>query len=460
MYQLNFDIPAKLHFTGIGGISMSGLAEIMLSRGFTVTGSDSKQSEITNHLESLGATVFCGHASENVADDTDVLIYTAAVREDNPELIAAKEKNIPMLTRAQFLGQIMKNYKISIGVSGTHGKTTTTSMIAQILLKADTDPTISVGGVMPAIKGNTRVGHSDYIITESCEYTNSFLSFPPKIGIILNIAADHLDFFKDLDDIRKSFKKYASLIPEDGVLIINSDIENYEEITGDLKCKVITYGSDPEKSMYYAENIVYDEFARGSFDLAVNGKVTSRVHLAVTGEHNISNALASIACAYALNLDTSDILSGLQEYSGTNRRFQYKGNLRGVTIIDDYAHHPDEIRATISTAKHYPHNRMWVVFQPHTYTRTKALLDDFAKELSKADVIVLADIYAAREKNTIGISSEDLMKKIKNLGSEAYYFPSFNEIENFLLKNITKNDLLITMGAGDVVNIGEDLLGK
>lgn len=460
MYQLNFNKPAKLHFTGIGGISMSGLAEIMLGKGFTITGSDFKKTEITGHLEALGATVFYGHRPENVSEDVDVLIYTAAVKADNPELIAAKEYHIPILTRAQFLGQIMKNYNISIGVSGTHGKTTTTSMISQILLEAKTDPTILVGGVMPAINGNTRVGHSDYMITESCEYTNSFLSFPPKIGIILNIAADHLDFFKDLDDIRQSFRKYASLIPEDGILIINTDIDNYEEITEGLKCRIITYGSDAKKSMYRAENIVYDDFACGSFDLVINGKTASHVRLAVTGEHNVYNALASIATAYALRLDESDVLSGLQKYTGTDRRFQYKGTLKGVTVIDDYAHHPDEIRATISTAKHYPHNRMWVVFQPHTYTRTKALLDEFAKELSEADVVVLADIYAAREKNTVGISSKDLMKKIKDLGKEVYYFPSFNEIENFLLKKIIKNDMLITMGAGDVVNIGEDLLGK
>ncbi|MCR5703821.1 MAG: UDP-N-acetylmuramate--L-alanine ligase [Eubacterium sp.] len=460
MYELNFNIPAKLHFTGIGGISMSGLAEIMLSRGFTVTGSDSRESDITNHLEKLGATVFYGQKAENVADDVEVLIYTAAVKQDNPELVAAKEKNIPMLTRAEFLGQIMKNYKMSIGVSGTHGKTTTTSMISQILLEADTDPTILVGGIMPTIKGNTRVGHSEHIITESCEYTNSFLSFPPKVGIILNVAADHLDFFKDLDDIRHSFKTYASLIPEDGALIINSDIDDIDYFTKDLKCKVVKVGSDPEKSDYSATNITFDEFAHGSYDLVIHGEKKMHVQLSVTGEHNIYNSLASIATAHVLGLKDEDILKGLQQYGGTDRRFQYKGKVQGFTIIDDYAHHPDEIRATISTAKHYPHEKLWVVFQPHTYTRTKALLDEFATELSKADAVILADIYAAREKNTLGISSKDVMEKIKEIGTETYYFPTFEEIEQFLLKKVSKNDLLITMGAGDVVNIGEDLLKK
>lgn len=460
MYKLDFDIPAKLHFTGIGGISMSALAEIMLSRGFAITGSDSKESEITKHLETLGATVFYGQKASNVSEDIDVLVYTAAVKEDNPELMAAKELGIPLLTRAQFLGQIMKNYPTAIGVAGTHGKTTTTSMLSQVMLAADTDPTILVGGIMPAIKGNTRVGHSDKLITEACEYTNSFLSFSPTIGIILNVAADHLDFFKDLDDIRLSFRKYAELIPENGALIINSDIDDVEYFTNGLKCNVITVGSDSSKSNYSPKNITYDDFARGSYDLVINGDTTTHIVLKVTGEHNIYNSLATIAAAHFMGINDSDILAGLQQYGGTDRRFQYKGKIGGVSIIDDYAHHPDEIIATINTAKHYPHKKMWVVFQPHTYTRTKSLLPEFAESLSKADAVVLADIYAAREKNTLGISSKNLMAEIEKLGCEVYYFPSFNEIENFLLENCSTEDLLITMGAGDVVKIGEHLLGN
>lgn len=460
MYKLDFNVPAKIHFTGIGGISMSALAEIMLSRGFTVTGSDSRESEITKHLESVGATVYYGQKAQNVSKDTEVLIYTAAVKEDNPELVAAKELNIPLLTRAQFLGQIMKNYPVAIGVAGTHGKTTTTSMLSQVMLEADTDPTILVGGIMPAIKGNTRVGHSDKLITEACEYTNSFLSFSPTIGIILNVAADHLDFFKDLDDIRHSFRKYAELIPENGALIINSDIDNVEYFTEGLKCNVITVGSDASKSNYSPANVTFDDFARGSYDLIVNGDVKNHVTLKVTGEHNIYNSLATIAAAHFMGIEDSNILAGLLQYDGTDRRFQYKGTVGEVTIIDDYAHHPDEIIATIDTAKHYPHKKMWVVFQPHTYTRTKSLLSEFAQALSNADAVVLADIYAAREKNTLGISSEDLKKEIEKLGSEVHYFPTFNEIENFLLENCSTQDLLITMGAGDVVKIGEHLLGN
>ena len=460
MYNLDFNTPANLHFTGIGGISMSALAEIMISRGFTVTGSDSHETKITDHLESLGAKIFYNQVAGNISSDIDVLIYTAAIKQDNPELVKAKELGIPLLTRAEFLGQIMLNYPMAIGVSGTHGKTTTTSMLSQIMLEGNTDPTILVGGIMPAIHGNTRVGHSDKLITEACEYTNSFLSFKPNMAIILNVAADHLDFFKDLDDIRHSFRKFAELVPDDGFLVINSDIDNLEYFTDGLKCKVITVGSDPAKSDYSATNIEFDQFAKGSYDLVVNGEKSFHVALNVTGEHNIYNSLAAIAAAHAMGISDENIKAGLTQYGGTDRRFQYKGKVGDVTIIDDYAHHPDEITATIKTAKHYPHKKMWVVFQPHTYSRTKSLLPEFGKALKEADAVVLADIYAAREKDTLGVSSLDVKKEIEKYGTEVHYYPSFSEIENFLLESCSPGDLLITMGAGDVVKIGEHLLGK
>lgn len=460
MYNLDFNTPANLHFTGIGGISMSALAEIMISRGFTVTGSDSHESKITDHLESLGAKIFYNQVAGNISSDIDVLIYTAAIKQDNPELVKAKELGIPLLTRAEFLGQIMLNYPMAIGVSGTHGKTTTTSMLSQIMLEGNTDPTILVGGIMPAIHGNTRVGHSDKLITEACEYTNSFLSFKPNMAIILDVASDHLDFSKDLDDIRHSFRKFAELVPDDGFLVINSDIDNLEYFTDGLKCKVITVGSDPAKSDYSATNIEFDQFAKGSYDLVVNGEKSFHVALNVTGEHNIYNSLAAIAAAHAMGISDENIKAGLTQYGGTDRRFQYKGKVGDVTIIDDYAHHPDEITATIKTAKHYPHKKMWVVFQPHTYSRTKSLLPEFGKALKEADAVVLADIYAAREKDTLGVSSLDVKKEIEKYGTEVHYYPSFSEIENFLLESCSPGDLLITMGAGDVVKIGEHLLGK
>ena len=459
MYQIDFQKPLHIHFIGIGGISMSGLAEILMGEGFTVSGSDTKESPLTKSLEEKGAKIFYGQRASNIMDTTEAVVYTAAIHPDNPEFAKAKEKNLPMLTRAQLLGQIMRNYDTPIAISGTHGKTTTTSMVSHILLEGKCDPTISVGGILPAIGGNIRVGESETFVTEACEYTNSFLSFFPKISIILNIDADHLDFFKDLDDIRHSFRRFADLLPSDGTLIINADIPDYQEITKELPCRVVTYGLEQEAD-YQAKDITFDKYGHASFTVYKNGRKTGSYYLRVPGMHNVSNALASIALGHLLGLTEEVIIKGLGSFTGTDRRFQYKGEVAGVTVIDDYAHHPTEIEATLHAAGNYPHQKIWCVFQPHTYTRTKALLPEFAKALTLADHVVLADIYAARETDTLGISSEDLQKCIQELGTPCEYFPTFDEIENFLLENCSRGDLLITMGAGDVVNIGEHLLGK
>lgn len=460
MYHIDFEKPCHVHFIGIGGISMSGLAEILLERGFTVSGSDSKESELTKTLEAHGAAVFYGQRAENIKEGIDAIVYTAAVHPDNPEFAAAKEKGLPILTRAELLGQIMKNYKRSIAVSGTHGKTTTTSMLTEILMDAQTNPTISVGGMLDTIGGNIRVGGPELFVTEACEYTNSFLSFFPTMEIILNIEADHLDFFKDIDDIRRSFRRFAELLPENGVLIINSDIRNYEEICGGLPIRVITVGRDPEKSHYSAAEITYDAHACATYRLVVDGVMGDTITLNVPGAHNVYNSLAAIAAAHELGIGNDRIRDGLSRYAGTHRRFERKGTLGGVTIIDDYAHHPQEIAATLAAAKNYPHREVWCVFQPHTYTRTKMLMDDFAKALSAADHVVLADIYAARETDTLGISSKMLADKVALLGTDTHYYPTFDEIETFLLKNCIPGDLLITMGAGDIVKVGEKLLGQ
>ena len=364
-----------------------------------------------------------------------------------------------MLTRAELLGQIMKNYQLPIAVAGTHGKTTTTSMISHVLLEAKADPTISVGGILPAIHGNIRVGNSETFITEACEYTNSFLSFFPKISIILNIDADHLDFFKDLDDIRHSFRLFAEKLPADGTLIINGDISNVEEITNNLPCEVITYGLEKD-AQYTAANITFDETAHASFDCLHNGECIGRFSLAVPGLHNVSNALSAIALGVKTGMDLDTVRRGILHFGGTDRRFQYKGKVAGVTIIDDYAHHPTEIAATLKTAANYPHKTTWCVFQPHTYTRTKALMDEFADVLATAERVILADIYAARETDNLGVSSSDLCDKINERGGKAYYFPTFDEIEAFLLENCINGDVLITMGAGDVYKIGESILGQ
>ncbi|MBR4671064.1 MAG: UDP-N-acetylmuramate--L-alanine ligase [Butyrivibrio sp.] len=464
MYTIDFNKPVHIYFMGIGGISMSGLAHILIEKGFKVSGSDSKESAMTRTLSDNGVTVFYGQCAENIenSEHIDAVVYTAAVHPDNPEFIAVKNAGIPMLTRAELLGQIMKEYKLPVAISGTHGKTTTTSMLSKILLEADTDPTLSIGGVFKDIGGNIRVGSSDYFVTEACEYTNSFLSFFPKISVISNIDADHLDFFKDLDDIRHSFKRFAALLPDDGTLVINGDIDNVGEITEGLSCSIITYGSK-DTFDYYPTDITYDEKGNPSYKAHMPGEKVLDIKLAVPGIHNVYNSLAAIAVSNVLGIDEEHMTAALSLFGGTSRRFEYKGDIHGVTIIDDYAHHPTEIKATLTAAQNYPHNKIWCVFQPHTYTRTKALLNEFADALSLADHVILADIYAARETDNLGISSRTLRDKIVELGHECNYFPTiqgFGEIEKFLLQNCTKGDLLITMGAGDVVKIGDELLGK
>ena len=458
MYKINFQEPIHIHFIGIGGISMSGLAEILFEEHFTISGSDSKESELTRHLEHMGMQIFYGQKASNIIEGIDLIVYTAAIREDNPEFAAAKAAGVPMLTRAELLGQIMRNYDTPIAVSGTHGKTTTTSMLSHILMAADCDPTISVGGILPSIGGNIRVGHSENFITEACEYTNSFLKFHPTAGIILNIDADHLDFFKDLDDIRHSFHRFAKLLPKDGVLIINSDIEKLDAITNDLDCRIITFGLE-NPADYEAKDITFGEDGCGSFELVRFGKETGiRVRLSVIGRHNVANALSAIATAEYYDIPMETIQEGLLAFHGTERRFEQKGSFHGVTVVDDYAHHPTEIKATLQAAAKFPHKRLWCVFQPHTYSRTRALLHEFAEALSLADNVVLADIYAAREADPGDISSKTLQEEMKKLGKDAYYFPDFEQIKKFLLENCIDGDLLITMGAGNIVTIGEDLV--
>ena len=459
MYNINFNQPIHLHFIGIGGISMSGLAEILLKEQFHISGSDAKESELTEKLTSLGADISYGQRASNIKEGIDAVVYTAAIHPDNPELQAAKERQIPTLTRAELLGQIMDNYQDSIAVSGTHGKTTTTSMITEILLEACTDPTISIGGILKSIDGNIRVGKSNVFLTEACEYTNSFLNFYPKYALILNIEEDHMDFFKNLEHIRHSFHQFAGNVLAEGTLILNSEIPDYQELTKDLKCKVLTYGLTPSDS-YYADNITFNTKGCGNFTLMCKDHTIGMISMSVPGEHNVSNAVAACALALEMGLSFDCIQAALTHFGGTARRFEHKGQLGGITIIDDYAHHPTEIKATLKAAKNCGQNRIICVFQPHTYTRTKAFLKEFAQALSAADLIILADIYAAREQNTIGISSQDLQQELQNLGCECHYFPSFDEIENFLLKKCINGDLLITMGAGDIVQVGEHLLGN
>lgn len=459
MYQIDFSKPVKVHFIGIGGISMSGLAQVLMSAGFKVSGSDSHESELTVKLSEEGADIMYGQRKGNIADDVDVVVYTAAVHADNPEYMEAVERGVPMLSRAELLGEMMVNYKTAIAVSGTHGKTSTTSMLSEILIGADTDPTISVGGILPSIGGNIRIGKSDCFVTEACEYTNSFLSFFPTMEIILNIGEDHLDFFKDIDDIRQSFRLFAEKLDKNGTLIINGDIDKVSELTKDLECRVVTFGTENCSFGYYAKDISYDNLARATFTLCYGNEELFTATLNVPGEHNVINAAAAAVAALLCGVAADDVKRGLEAYKGVDRRFQYKGEIGGLMIVDDYAHHPDEIIATLTAAKKTGASKVWCVFQPHTYTRTKAFLEEFAEALCLADEVILAKIYPARETDTLGVSSANLASEIEKRGKKAVYFESFDDIENFILQNCVHGEMLITMGAGDIVKLGESLLG-
>lgn len=457
MYQIDFNNPVHIHFIGIGGISMSGLAEILLSEGFTVSGSDNSASALTDKLKADGAVITIGQRPENITGDIDLVVYTAAIHPDNPEYAAAAAAGLPMLSRAQLLGQIMKNYRTPICVAGTHGKTTTTSMISEILIAAGLDPTLSVGGMLKSIGGNLRIGHGDCFVAEACEYTNSFHSFFPKYAIILNVEEDHMDFFHDISEIRSSFRTFAGLLPADGALILNGGIDHAEEITKDLACPVITFGTD-EHCDYYPEDISYDGSGRAAYTLC-HGEERFRVELGVVGEHNVLNSLSAIALSDILGVSRDRMLGALKTFTGTDRRFEVKGRLGGITVLDDYAHHPTEIRATLKAAGNYPHRELWCVFQPHTYSRTRAFLPEFAEALSAADHVLLAPIYAARETDHLGVSSDDIAVLLAQKGCDAHSFAYFDDIETHLLEHAQEGDLILTMGAGDVWQIGEKLLG-
>ncbi len=442
----------KVHFIGIGGISMSGLAEILLKNGYTVSGSDMKNSNIVEKLRNKGAKIYIGHSADNI-QDSDLVVYTAAISEDNPELQKAMELNLPMMDRAEFLGKIMLGHKYNVAVAGTHGKTTTTSMLAHIVIEEQVDPTILVGGELDIIKGNVLAGNSDYFVTEACEYKGSFLKFHPYIGIILNVDADHLDFYRDMNHIKDTFNKFIDIIPEDGFLVCNSDDKNVSGILNGHKCNIMTYGIN--NGEYTAKNITYNSLGCGSYDLYKKDEMLFSIDLNVPGEHNILNSLAAVCTSLALNISKESIIKGLFNFRGTHRRFEFKGSKNGVNVIDDYAHHPTEIIATLNACKNYPHKDLYVVFQPHTYTRTITLFHDFVKAFNGVEHLLLADIYAAREKDTGIISSVKLGDAIRLTGLNAINYHSFEEIVNYLKSNAKDGDLIITVGAGDVNLVGE-----
>lgn len=451
------DTNKKVHFIGIGGISMSGLAAVLLNNGFKVSGSDSKESNITNSLKAKGAEIHIGHRRENI-QDVDLVVYTAAIPQDNPEIVEAKDKNIHLMDRAEFLGHIMKGHKYNVAVAGTHGKTTTTSMITNITLKAELDPTILVGGEVDVIGGNYRIGSSEYFVTEACEYKESFLRFFPYIGIILNIDADHLDYYRDLNHITETFKKFSKLIPKDGYLIGYNEDSNVAKILEEADCNVLSYGFS--NANVTAKNIEYNNMGCASFTVCKDGEDLFDLKLNMPGKHNVLNALSSVCVGLIFGLSYDDIAEGLAECRGAHKRFEYKGEANGVTVIDDYAHHPVEIKATLNTAKKIPHGKTFCVFQPHTYTRTKTLFDDFTTAFNDTDELVLMDIYAAREKDTGLVSSDELGDAIRKTGVKCTNVHSHDEAVEYIKQHINSGDMLLTVGAGDVVIVGEKFLEK
>ncbi|HKK95208.1 MAG TPA: UDP-N-acetylmuramate--L-alanine ligase [Anaerovoracaceae bacterium] len=448
----------NVHCIGIGGIGLSAIAEILISRGYSVSGSDIKESNITSHLEKLGAVIHYGHKAENI-EKAEILIYSSAVYSENPEIVRAKEKGLPIKSRAEILGCLMDEYDNSVAICGTHGKTTTTSMVSLIIRKARFNPTILVGGELNEIKGNVEVGSGPYFVTEACEYMDSFLCLRPKVGVILNIDSDHLDYFKDMDHIVNSFKSFTDKVREDGVIIAYSANPFVTEAISDKNNK-ITYGYGTECD-YYAKNIIFDDFGMSEFDLYKHGEFHIRLKLNVPGEHNILNAMAAYATCDYFGVDRQIISETLKEFKGTHRRFDVRGiSNKGFTIVDDYAHHPTEIKATLSAIKNIKHNKLWCIFQPHTFTRTMALLEDFAEAFDGTDTLIIPDIYAAREKNIYNITSETLVKKIKEKypKKDVKYVNDFEEIANMIYNDADEGDLVLTMGAGDVYKIGEKIL--
>ncbi len=446
-----------IHLIGIGGVSMSGIAEILHHFGIFVTGSDCTKSRITDRLASHGIFVSIGH-SLSLVEKADLVIYSAAISPDDPELVCARKKNITVVERADFVGFLTRIYNETICVSGTHGKTTTTSMISLCFIEAGLDPNIQVGAYLKQINGNYKVGNSDYFILEACEYVESFLKFNPKSAIVLNIDNDHLDYFKTFANIVNAFNKYVALLPRDGLLITNADDENCINLRKSTYAKVVTFAVNNSKANFVAKNISFDVNGFPKFDVYYNNTFFAEMKLSVPGFHNVYNALACIAMCTNYGIDKYTIKSALRKFTGASRRFELVGSYNNISVYDDYAHHPSEILATSKALQKKNFRQSWVVFQPHTYSRTKELLDDFAKALLDFNNIIITDIYAARETNTYGISSQDLVDKINSLGKKAIYIKDFDDIATYIKDRACPNDIVLTLGAGTVVEVSKKIL--
>ena len=458
-FRVDFEHPCRVHFMGIGGISMSSLARFLHTKGFGVSGSDKMEDKITRSLRELGIPIAIGQGPQNITDDIDFCVNTAAVHPDNPEYMEAARRGLPILTRAQLLGQMMAQYPDSYGIAGTDGKTTTTGMVTEILLAAGTDPTVSIGGLLESIGGNLRIGESGYFVAEACEYTNSYHEMFPRVGIILNVREDHLDFFHTMENIRRSFRRYAENVDPEGVLIVESDIEGLEDLTEGLECRVVTVGTKGTED-YSARNIESTKLGLGRFDFYRGERCLGRIELDVPGGHNVSNALAAGAACLEDGIPFEAVKKGLEGFKGVHRRFEKRGILReDIIVMDDFGHNPEEILATWQVAHRYPY-RLTCVFQPYTYSRTRDSFNEFVDVLAHYDRVVLSDIMPARETDDLGMHSSQLRDALTARGVEAYYFPGFDEIVKFLLENSVNGDMLITTGCGNVDLVADALVAS
>ena len=446
-----------IHMLGIGGVSMSGIAELLKYWGYKVTGSDRTSSTTTDKLISNGIKVTIGNDDSDLVN-ADLVVYTAAIKQDDVLLLRAKSLGIPTTERANFLGIITKAFEDTICVSGTHGKTTTTSMVSMCFLEALKDPSIQVGAYLNSIDGNYKVGDSQYFIIEACEYVESFLKFHPKSEIILNVDNDHLYYFKNLENIKTAFAKYVALLPDNGLLVLNGDDPNCKGLNKFTSAKCITFGIENPNNNFIARNITFNKKGFPTFDVYYNNTFYKTINLSIPGSHNVMNALACIALCHYYEIGKDDIKSALSKYTGASRRFEYKGEFNGVTVYDDYAHHPTEINSLANALKNKEYNKSWAIFQPHTYSRTFNLLDDFAKALSNFDNIIVTDIYSARETNTYNISSQDLVSKLINLNPNSKYMSDFDHIANYIKENAKPGDVVLTIGAGTITNLGNKLV--
>lgn len=444
---------------GIGGISMSGIAEILINWDYKVSGSDASDSDMVHKLRDNNINVSIGHSADNITEDIDLVVYTAAVKDDNPELIRAHELGIKTVERGNFLGELTKLFKDVIGVAGTHGKTTTSSMVSSAFMSSNMDPSIQIGANLDVINGNYRVGNSDYFIIEACEYCESYLNFVQKSAIITNIDNDHLDYFKNIENIEKSFQKYVSNLPDNGLLVVNIDDERCYNLRNYTKAEVLTVSLNNRNADYSADNIIFDNNGCASYDLIHKENKISNIKLNVTGIHNVLNSLECIALCLWYKLDLENIKEGLIRFNGASRRLEYKGKFNNADVYDDYGHHPTEIKATAKAILNKEFNESWVIFEAHTYSRLKEHLDDFVDSLEEFDHIIVIDIYAAREKNIYGVSEDQIVSKLLEKNKDAMYIKEYNEIKEYLKNNVKEKDIILTLGAGNVTKIA-DLLVK